>query len=540
MNAPRVLRPYQVEAVNAVLDHWGRDIRNVAVVMPTGSGKSSTIAGVADKAAQLGLRVVLIAHRAELLDQMARTVEDLNPRYKVGIVRAQQRESDRQIVAASVQTLLHESRRVDLGRRDVILYDECHHIGSDKWTAVVRDLQASSPMSFFCGFTATLSRADGKALREVIEAVAYEKSLRWAIDEGHLVKPHGLTVKLDNLALQSVRTRAGDFALGELAEVMEAETDSVVKAIMDHAKDRRMIVFAASVKASRDIAMFLNAESGMVAEAVNGGTDYAARQAIYDRFRSGVTDALVTVQVLTEGADFPMCDCVVIARPTQSHNLLSQMVGRALRTHPGKTDALVLDLVGTTRVMKLATLTDLDGDLDRKVVDSEGVESADPEDDPSTASRPRERMKRRGALELTQVDLMDEESEDPILWLKTPGGVRFVCSKTTDHVCFMVTDDDGHITAGVTQWSAPRGAKYDYVAEGTDLKQVARATEQLVESHEVMLPRKNAAWRKRSAPSDAQVEYGRSLGIEEPETMTRARLSDEISIARVSHHFGWK
>jgi superfamily II DNA or RNA helicase len=379
MPTPRQLRPYQREAADAVYHAWGSDTRRTAVVLPTGTGKSSVIATVAAESARRGLRVAMLAHRGELLDQMADTVPTVDPDLpRPGIVRAEHDQSDAQIIAASFQTLTNGARLDGVGARRVILVDEVHHVSASSYRKVV---ESFGPETFFCGFTATLRREDGKALREMIDSVAYEKNLRWAIDEGYLVRPSGLTIRIPDLDLSKVRTTAGDFQNSDLAEVMEAETDEVVKAILKHCADRRPIVFAASVQACHDIADMLT-QHGMTAEAVTGQMGYDDRHPIYDRYRSGQTRALVTVMVLTEGADFPMCDAVVIARPTQSQNLYSQMVGRALRLYPDKSDALVVDLVGTARVLKLVTLSNLEAGVPTRQVDPDGNEiEPEPEDE---------------------------------------------------------------------------------------------------------------------------------------------------------------
>ena len=537
----RTLRPYQQEAVDSVLNLWGAETRRTAVVLPTGTGKSTVIASVAAESARLGLRVVMLAHRAELLDQMAATVTQVDPAMPpVGIVRAATDEPANQIVAASLQTLTNSSRHAALGKRDVVLWDEVHHGGAASWRAVLDDF--GNP--FFCGFTATLRREDGKALREIIDEVAYERNLRWAIGEGYLVPPTGLTVKIPDLDLGKVKTSAGDFAQGELAEVMEGETDEVVKAIALHCSDRRPIIFAASVLAAHDIAAQLCATTGITAEAITGAMTYDERQPVYQRFRDGTTQALVTVQVLTEGADFPMCDAVVIARPTQSQNLYSQMVGRALRLwetideygHPvEKTDALVLDLVGTSRVLKLVTLTNLDTGAPTRIVDTNG-EELPPEDwdEVPAGVETRRKSMRLGPLETIGIDLLGP-SDTNILWLATPKGAPFIQPQGADWFVFLWESEPGRYRAGVMSL---RGAKKgDWLDGGRDwpLEDAKGIAEDHIIDSGLGYPLRTAAWRKSQAPSDAQKNYAAQLGIDNPDQYTKARLSDEISMALVAN-----
>lgn len=529
---PRTLRPYQDEAVAAVMAEWGSDTRRTAVVLPTGTGKSTVIAKLAIESARMGLWVAMLAHRGELLDQMADTICEVDPSLpRAGIVRADQDESDAQIVAASFQTLSNARRHASLGKRQVVLVDETHHVTADSYRRVVEDF---GPDVFMCGFTATLRRQDGKALRELIQSIAFERNLRWAIDpaQGYLVKPQGITVKIPDLDLGKVKTTAGDFQNRDLAEVMEAETPEIVKAILKHCAGRRPIVFAASVMAAHDIAALLTAE-GMLAEAVTGEMGYESRQPIYTRFRSGETRALVTVQVLTEGADFPMCDAVVIARPTQSQNLYSQMVGRSLRLYPGKTDALVLDLVGTSRVLKLVTVSNLDAGVVPKVVDPDGNELP-PEDDDEVAAdvliaSPRQR--RLGPLDTIGIDLLGPD-ETNILWLATVKGVPFVSLSEADFAWFLWEGPEGLYRVGKTPIKGrERGG---WRTEPLPLTMAVAFAEDEIMEEGYSFPLRSASWRKYQPPSMAQLRYARGLGIINPEDMTKARLSDEISIALMS------
>lgn len=535
---PRRLRDYQTEAVRAVLDEWACNIRRTAVVLPTGTGKSTVIASVAAEGARLGLRVVMMAHRAELLDQMAEAVAAVDPALPpVGIVRATEDESHAQIVAASLQTLTNSGRHNALGERQVILWDEVHHGGAESW---VRVLENFGPEVFFCGFTATLRREDGKALRRIIDTVAYERDLRWAIDAGYLVRPNGLTVKIPDLDLGKVRTRAGDFAGNDLAEVMEGETREVVKAIANHAFTRRAIVFAASVQAAYDIADELINQHGIRVDVITGSMAYAQRQPIYDDFRSGEIQMLITVQVLTEGADFPMCDCVVIARPTQSQNLYSQMVGRALRLHPGKDDALVLDLVGTSRVLKLVTLSNLDAGTKSKIVDPDGNELPGEDDDPMSeteADLERSLRKRRlGPIETIGIDLLDHSRTD-VLWLATRKGVPFAASGSR-MVFLWESGYDAHGALYQIGDMTTKGKKEGgWLDDGRmwPIEIAKEIAEDAFLEWGQAPPRHDARWHMSSdAPSESQIRFARNLRIADPETMTKGRLSDEISIALAS------
>lgn len=316
----RELRPYQIEALAAVHEQWANETRRTAVVMATGLGKSTVIAALAADAYRKGLRVALLAHRGELLNQMLDTVREVDPlipAHDLGIVKAEQDDHHAAIVAASFQTLAHAHRLHALGDRDVLIVDEAHHAGATGFNATLTDLGGYDG-AFMCGFTATLNRDKNQAgvqLGEVFESIAYNRDIVWAIENGYLIKPRGLTVRIEGLnRLNDIRSVAGDFHQGQLAEVMEAATEYVADAIEKHAIDRYGIVFAASVDGAYMIADAINdRHDAPIAQVIVGATSDADRESIYGAFRAGLIKYIVTVQVLTEGVDLPRCDAVILS-----------------------------------------------------------------------------------------------------------------------------------------------------------------------------------------------------------------------------------
>jgi superfamily II DNA or RNA helicase len=551
---PRELRPYQTEAVKAVEADWKSGITRVGVVLPTGAGKSTVIGKLVSNAYHSGSRIVCLAHRGELLDQMRRdliAVDPSIPTQHMGMVRAELDDHHAPIVFATLQTLATASRRKALGKRDVIIWDEVHHAPAVGYHATFTELGGYDD-ALMCGVTATMYRSDttkGKTvpigLGDVIEKISYEKDLRWAIEQKFLVPPTGLTVRIGELnALDKIKNIAGDFHQGDLADIMEAAVDYTVDAIEMHAKDRRSIVFAASVAASHQIARELNERGVLKAVSTTGAMTYDERQPVYQAFRDGEIDVMVTVMVLTEGADFPMCDAVVMARPTRSRVLYSQMVGRALRLFPGKSDALVLDLAGTTRSMKLIHLSELvhGMGLDITEVDENGEEifcdecnlpvamcSCEPEEVRVT-------IRREGTVDMVTINLLDD---DDTLWLETPAGVPFISLSQGMNVFVWPDDNRTEWAVGSINTNNGKGAFADVDLDGNavyhPLATALRKAEEWVVNNNYTLPSKFAQWRTKSqAPTEKQVSYARGLHIVGAETFTRGRLSDEIAIALMS------
>ena len=353
---PRVLRDYQIEAADAVRDGWEQGVEGPAVVLPTGSGKTSVIAEVTRREVANGGRVLLMAHRNELIEQMADAVIAVNPTgptpQMIGGIHNGNPGSE--IVSATVQSLQRDASRQRLGRRDLVIVDEAHHAVARTYLNVLDHFGAMGARR--AGFTATMTRhtpAKGEpALRSVWGEVVFERDILWAIQSGFLLAPHGVTVALPDLDVASLHTGAGDITDDEAAAAMMHETtlNATVAAVVDRTAGLSTIVCGASMEHCRQLADALVA-LGVTAEVVVGTTIVRERTGIYRRFRSGETRVLVTVDVLTEGADFPCCEAVVLARPTRSQSRLVQCVGRGLRPHTFtdgrvKEHALVVDLVG--------------------------------------------------------------------------------------------------------------------------------------------------------------------------------------------------
>lgn len=532
MTEPRQLRPYQTEAVEAVEAYWTNsadreaDRHTPVVVLPTGTGKSTVIASLAVRWRAAGYRVAMLAHRRELLDQMAASVAMVDPDgERVGIVQADRDDPSTAIVAASFQTLQNQARLDSLGRRDVILVDEVHHSTAETYMAVLERLGVTNGSALACGFTATMARSDG-GLGKVWDAVVYEKTLKWAIQSGFLITPRGLTVVLPDLHLDKVHVRGGDYAAGELADAMEASVETTVDAVLHHAPDRVMIVFAAGVEHAEALAAALTAR-GIPSAAVTGSMSGEEREVVYSAYREGRVQAMVTVQVLTEGADFPRCDCVVMARPTRSQTLYSQMVGRAVRLYDGKEDALVLDLAGTVRDMSLVTITDLSPEAETRRV------SPASDDDPGQVEPKPPRPQRIGPVKLEDVDLLATSAAN---WLRTPGGVMFLDVGQAGYVFLwppVGEAEDNRYQVGVIHRPQRYGDGWLDDGEFMDLVDAREAGESAA-SRVGSLPSRDASWRRKSAPSAAQMNLARSLGVVDVDQKNRARLSDDIATAKAA------
>lgn len=526
------LREYQVEAADAVFEAWDDGVfPPPAVILPTGSGKSVTMGEIVRRLHARGGegKIVVLAHRGELLRQLKRAVHQLDDSIRVGTVKAQTREYDCDVLVASVQTLASSWEHLaEIGDVRAVLVDECHHYAAETYRGVLGELGAFDVVDAtpVVGFTATMWRSDGGL--ESLWSPVHEKDLIWAIEQGFLVRPRGLVVVCDSIDLSDVRVEAGEYVRSELEEAMMASVQSTVTAMETHCRDRACIVFAAGVDHAYSLAESLS-EAGMPAEVVVGSMSEDERQGVYDRFNSGVLHSMVTVTVLTEGADFPRCDCVVMARPTRSKSLHSQQVGRALRLYVDpvsgveKRDALVLDLAGHTRSLSLMDLSRVD--------DSFGVEFVNPEgdvvDEPEEERRRPPRNQRFGVLQVEEVDLFDPKGKVRTpRWLQTEAGTLFLPG--VERFVFLRERGDGVWFVG---WVTVRGELLGrFVSEHGSRDEALRAAEDVARGFGD-LPLRSKSQFVNVAPTDRQCDYARVLGIREPELFTKARLQDEISRA---------
>lgn len=340
-----VLRPYQHEAVAAAQ----RDLathRSALLVAATGTGKTVTFAELVRQAKMRGERCLVLAHRDELIQQAVRKLEALGMHPEVE--RAKWRASAHaDCVVASVQTL--RGPRLTKYAPDhfgLIVVDEAHHATAPGYRAILDHFDSAKVL----GVTATPLRADGQALGDVFESVAYRYEIRQAIREGYLVPITARHVVVDGVDLSAVKTRAGDLAQDQLAKVLETEQAiaGVVVPLLDLAHDRPTVVFGVDVAHAEALAAELNARRDGCARAVSGNTSDSDRMRLLWEFEDGQFQFLCNCALLTEGWDSPRTACVAIARPTKSWALYVQMVGRGTRPCPetGKRDLLLLNFSG--------------------------------------------------------------------------------------------------------------------------------------------------------------------------------------------------
>ena len=340
------LRPYQQEARTAVEGEWKAGNSKTLLVLPTGCGKTIVFAKIAEDCVREGKRVLILAHRGELLDQAADKIKK-STGLMCSVEKAEQSCLDAgqrwyRITVGSVQSLMRQSRldRFEPDHFGAIIIDEAHHAVSDSYQNILGHFSGADVL----GVTATPDRGDMRQLGNVFDTLAYEYTLPKAIKEGYLCPIKAVTIPLE-LDLSGVGTQAGDFKAGDLDTALDPYLYKIADEMKKYCKSRKTVVFLPLIKTSRKFRDILNAKGFRAAE-VNGESDDRAE--ILDAFDRDEYNVLCNSMLLTEGWDCPSVDCVIVLRPTKVRSLYCQMVGRGTRLCEGKDHLLLLDFLWHT------------------------------------------------------------------------------------------------------------------------------------------------------------------------------------------------
>ena len=348
------LRPYQIEAKNSIFEEWDKGVNKTLLVLPTGCGKTIVFAKVTEDCVRRGDRVLILAHRGELLDQAADKIKTAT-----GLGCATEKAEETclgswyRITVGSIQTLMREKR---LGQFPsdyfkTIIIDEAHHCISDSYQRVLQHF----PDAKVLGVTATPDRGDMRNLGEYFDSLAYEYTLPKAIKSGYLSPIKALTLPL-KIDMSGVGIQAGDFKAGDIGTALDPYLHSIADEMAKYCKNRKTVVFLPLVKTSQKFRDILCSKGFQAAE-VNGESQDRAE--ILADFDTGKYNVLCNSMLLTEGWDCPSVDCIVVLRPTKVRSLYSQMVGRGTRLCPGKDHLLLLDFLWMTERHELCHPADL-------------------------------------------------------------------------------------------------------------------------------------------------------------------------------------
>lgn len=366
------LRPYQQEAREAIFEQWDGGVLKTLLVLPTGCGKTIVFAKVTEDCVRRGDRVLILAHRGELLEQAADKIRQFT-----GLGCAVEKAEETcmgswfRVVVGSVQTMMREKRLGQFPEDyfQTIIIDEAHHCISDSYQKVLNHFSSAKIL----GVTATPDRGDMRNLGSYFESLSYEYTLPKAIKEGYLSPIKALTIPL-KIDMTGVGVQAGDFKASDISTALDPYLQGIAQEMEKYCKDKKTVVFLPLVKTSQKFRDLLNAHGFRAAE-VNG--DSQDRSEVLEAFDRGEYNVLCNSMLLTEGWDCPSVDCVVVLRPTKVRSLYCQMVGRGTRLSPGKDHLLLLDFLWHTERHELchpASLICQDEEVAKKM--TEHIEQA--------------------------------------------------------------------------------------------------------------------------------------------------------------------
>jgi len=519
------LREYQERTLAATFAALDRGVRRQMWVLATGLGKTVALVSLAER---MNVRTLIIAHRDELITQAVGKVRQWWPDADVGVVKAERYDFGAQdVIVASVQSLT-PGRLSRMGAFGLVIIDEAHRAGSASYARVIETLragQADGPV--LLGVTATPERGDGKGLNVHFDEITATYDTLFGIRNGFLVDVRCQEVKLKNLRLEDVRTSHGDFQDGQLGQAM-ADADApwhIAKAWKELAPDRLTASFHPTIAAAQAQAAEFMAQ-GVPASCISGvGVD--ERRQMLRSLESGRIKVLTNALLLVEGWDFPPLSCIIQARPTKSRGLYQQVIGRALRPYPGKEDALIIDVTGSSERMDLCSVPSLFG-VDKKNVVRRGrtlTEAIDEQAREAEMAKPKPMAPRTtGDVVTRDVDLFKSHGVKPgrVAWAKTRSG-SFATSAGKMSVvmepmggdAWRVVTIDGSGQRSVLMEGVPlslaQGVADDHVR--------ANAPDSLVSRF--------AGWRKKR-PTEKQMAFAQRLGIGVPDSWTADETSRAI------------
>ena len=333
------LRPYQSQLVTEIRGQYQLGRKAVLAVLSTGAGKTYIFSYIAQQASIKGNRVLILVHRAELLDQASRSLSSMSVQH--GLIQANRAmDLSHAVQVASVQTV---ARRLHLLPRDffgLLVIDEAHHSAAGTWASVIAHFHAAKLL----GVTATPIRGDGRGLGEHYQAMVQGPTAQQLTDDGFLAAAKVLAPPgFDSAGL---RKRMGDFDTKQAEQRVGTIMGDCLGHYRKHLSGQTAIAFCCSVAHAEAVAGLFQS-AGIAAASIDGTMDAGARRKLLQRLAVGDLKVLTSCALIGEGVDVPSVGGCILLRPTASVGLHLQMIGRCLRPQPGKT-AVVLDHVGNT------------------------------------------------------------------------------------------------------------------------------------------------------------------------------------------------
>lgn len=348
------LRPYQQDFIDAFFKAHNNDTRRMLGVMPTGTGKTVVFSEIAKRCDR---KALILAHRDELIQQAVDKLKIVWDGCNPGVVKAERNEINSHVTVASVQSL-HKRRLKTLPAPGLIITDEAHHAAAPSYLRIYHRFgvldespDKKSPLTqlhsdcVHLGVTATPTRSDRKGLAKIFDEIIYDAKLFDFVPQFLCdLKLRGIDTRLD-LSKVRVSKLTRDFDDRQLGEIMTQSdvVHDVLKAYRQFAADRkRTLAFCVNREHAHCLYEHF-IENGIPSGYVDFETKHDERKQTIDDLKHARISALFNVGIFTEGFDMPAIDTILIARPTKSPLLLTQMIGRGTRNAEGKENCLIID-----------------------------------------------------------------------------------------------------------------------------------------------------------------------------------------------------
>lgn len=534
------LRPYQQEALDAMLKAESSGIAKQLVVLPTGAGKTVLFAHL-PIVRKDSLPMLVLAHRAELLNQAKAKIEFMNPDLSIAIEKAENKAGKVDVVVASVQTLGRgNSNRIEGFDQEyfkTIIIDEAHHAAASSYQKILTYFKSD----YVLGVTATPQRSDSVRLVDTFDEIVYYKSIEDLINEGWLCPLIGYRVKTDT-DISDVEITNGDYRQEQLAEAIDNPNRNtcIVNAFLDLAGTKKTVVFAANIAHARNLATSFAAQTRAQVRVVLGETPDEEREQILKDFKSGDVQVIINVGVLTEGFDEPSIEAIILARPTRSTLLYTQIVGRGTRLNEGKPNCMIIDIADATKGKKpvsLPTLLGLPPDFDLQGQSfTEVAKEFDKLKDfcPGMATQVLNPEDIKNSYK--EINLFMPPPPNPavieyskFVWAEI-GVNHFQLNLSNTDSMQIYNDALGRWVAQIKQRS---GDKYLYtpIGHAATLRTVFARTDEWIRKNKPMsltLIDGDALWRKDS-PTDKQIKLLRRIGVPITSEITKGMASQIIS-----------
>jgi superfamily II DNA or RNA helicase len=527
-------RDYQLAAIDAVHKDFNNGLRRLGISLPCALGKTVIISEMTRRVRQQRGTAVVLVHRDVLVDQTVRKLMNFVDHDDIGVVKASRNEVHKPVIVASVQTLARSNRLDQLRPPTLTLVDEAHISRSPTFDKVFEHFD-TVPGGRGCmvGVTATWSRSDNKGLGDIFEKISFKRSIKWAVDNKYIVPPNAIQLG-GNIDLSEVRTGSdGDYVEKDAGEAVMIEDvrDAVVQGYHALAQGRSAALFAPT-QASAEFFLQALHESGVKVAGYFATTKKKDRIWADHGYSTGAIKVLGTCTALSVGWDAPICDTILLVRPTKHAGTFIQIVGRAMRLWPGKKDALILDFVGATDDVSIKAEIDLSTTPEQKEKEEKGWDELEEEETEHVPISPM-------AKKIDGVHHIDLFAGTTARWLKTDFGMPFIStsekSKSGTARTFFIAPINGAWNVGVTG-SVKSFSGGRWLAEGVTAPEAMEIGSEAALDDDPTIVHKKAAWRRGDA-SEKQLVYARSIGVN-PDGMNKTQVADAITVRLASRTLG--